>query len=154
MIVFFFLSVWSPTSKRANLRLNCNIQTTRNEMPAQIQPVTPPKAANTKEDNNKEEENSPVWQPFGAPYDGPPQFRPIKLGLTQTKTTTTTLSHVKSKSYCFSFIRKMTRMLGRNQINGDLDVRYNCHRPCFFQTKLFFNVMVIFLLLTEETLYA
>ncbi|GBN48530.1 hypothetical protein AVEN_99481-1 [Araneus ventricosus] len=85
-------AVWSPTSKRANLRLNCNLQT-QNEMPAQIQPETPPKAANTKEDT-KEDEKSPVWQPFGAPYEGPPQFRPIKLGLTQTKmTTTTTLSH-------------------------------------------------------------
>ncbi|CAL1298380.1 unnamed protein product, partial [Larinioides sclopetarius] len=82
--------VWSPTSKRANLHLNCNLQP-QNEMPAQIQPETPPKAANTKEDM-KEEEKSPVWQPFGAPYEGPPQFRPIKLGLTQT-TITTTLSH-------------------------------------------------------------
>ncbi|XP_055953205.1 vinexin-like isoform X5 [Argiope bruennichi] len=85
--------VWSPSTKRANLRLNCNLQP-QNEMPAQIQPESPPKATNTKE-SKTEDEKSPVWQPFGAPYEGPPQFRPVKLGLSQTKTTTTTttLSH-------------------------------------------------------------
>ncbi|GFY77656.1 soHo domain-containing protein [Trichonephila inaurata madagascariensis] len=82
-------AVWSPSSKRANLRLNCNLQT-QNEI---SRPASPPKALETKTEttDQKEDEKSPVWQPFGAPYDGP-QFRPVKLGLTQTKMTTT-LSH-------------------------------------------------------------
>ncbi|GFV86624.1 hypothetical protein TNCV_4184781 [Trichonephila clavipes] len=83
----YFLPKFS--SKRANLRLNCNLQT-QNEI---SRPASPPKAVETKTEttDQKEDEKSPVWQPFGAPYDGP-QFRPVKLGLTQTKMTTT-LSH-------------------------------------------------------------
>ncbi|GFS83139.1 sorbin and SH3 domain-containing protein 1 [Nephila pilipes] len=82
-------AVWSPSSKRANLHLNCNLQA-QNEAPPR--PVSPPKGFENKmEKDEKEDEKSPVWQPFGAPYDGP-QFRPIKLGLTQSKMTAT-LSH-------------------------------------------------------------
>ncbi|GIX81728.1 uncharacterized protein CEXT_372752 [Caerostris extrusa] len=78
-------AVWSPTSKRANLRLNCNFQTQNEVHQDSTQPVAPPKAT---AGSGTEEEKSPVWQPFGAPYDGP-QFRPIKLGISQTKMTTT-----------------------------------------------------------------
>ncbi|GIY65673.1 hypothetical protein CDAR_81822 [Caerostris darwini] len=86
-------AVWSPTSKRANLRLNCNFQTQKEDskqypnsvQQESTQPVAPPKAT---PGSGTEEEKSPVWQPFGAPYDGP-QFRPIKLGISQTKMTTT-----------------------------------------------------------------
>ncbi|XP_035227912.1 sorbin and SH3 domain-containing protein 2-like isoform X3 [Stegodyphus dumicola] len=81
--------VWSPSRKRANLHLNCNTQN-KTEEPQKEQLASSPES--TKKNEKEKEETSPVWQPFGAPYDGP-QFRPIKLEMSSTKTTAVSQSN-------------------------------------------------------------
>ncbi|XP_071042633.1 vinexin isoform X4 [Parasteatoda tepidariorum] len=76
--------VWSPTTKRANLRLNCNLRTS-NKSPEPLQSNEDKNNTPTKQE--KEEESSPVWQPFGAPCEV--QFRPVKLEIKSPKMTTT-----------------------------------------------------------------
>ncbi|XP_054717228.1 sorbin and SH3 domain-containing protein 1-like isoform X2 [Uloborus diversus] len=74
--------VWSPGKKRANLRLNCDIESKKQTSENSSSPATEMTSA------KENDESSPVWKPFGAPYDGP-QFRPVKLDIKRTFTPAT-----------------------------------------------------------------
>ncbi|KAG8193991.1 hypothetical protein JTE90_013683 [Oedothorax gibbosus] len=99
-------AVWSPnTKKRANLHLNLkNNNNNLDEVPSSntatstqaTSTVTRSVKMSTTTSSNKvtsvqadQDEKSPVWQPFGAPYDGPPQFRPVKLEFSPIKVSRT-----------------------------------------------------------------
>lgn len=77
--------MWSPgTQKKSNLKLNCDLQIKSDKIEEKSNEQTKEQFSTKASD---EDQTSPVWQPFGAPYCQ--QFRPVKLEVKTTTTRTT-----------------------------------------------------------------